>query len=80
MYGRIGSAWKAAGGVLTYRATVPANTTATLYLPAPSRADVKEGGADAARAKGVTFVGHEGGKSVYRLASGSYVFTVRAVR
>ena len=75
MYGRIGSAWKVNGKVLTYWATVPANTTATLYLPASSARAVKEGGQDAGAAKGVTFVREENGKAVYSLKSGSYQFT-----
>jgi alpha-L-rhamnosidase len=75
MYGRITSAWKASAGVLTYSATVPANTAATLYLPAASKKAVKESGMDAAAAKGVHFVKYEKGKAIYRLDSGSYVFT-----
>jgi alpha-L-rhamnosidase len=36
MYGRIYSAWKSQQNTWTYSATVPANSTATLYLPAKS--------------------------------------------
>jgi len=75
MYGRIASAWKVDGKVLTYRAGVPANTSATLYLPASAKDAVKEGGVDAGSAKGVTFVKYENGKAVYKLSSGSYRFT-----
>jgi alpha-L-rhamnosidase len=75
VYGRIRSAWKIDGGTLSYRATVPANTTATLYLPARDAANVKEGGTDAGKAKGVEFLRYESGKAVYRLQSGSYEFT-----
>jgi len=75
MHGRIESAWKVEGKALTYRCTVPANATATLYLPAAAAATVKEGGKDAGAAKGVKFVKFENGKAVYTLASGAYVFT-----
>lgn len=75
MYGRIASAWKIDGRTLTYRATVPANTTATLYLPAGEAKAVKEGGKAAGAAKGVAFVEYQNGKAVYRLQSGSYEFT-----
>jgi alpha-L-rhamnosidase len=75
MYGRIASAWKVGGEVLTYRATVPANTTATLYLPATSPGAVKEGGKDTGEAKGVALVKYENGRAVYNLKSGSYEFT-----
>ena len=75
MYGRISSAWKVEGTTLTYRATVPANTTATLYLPTSSADSVKEGATDARSARGVTFVKFENGKAVYTLKSGTYSFT-----
>jgi alpha-L-rhamnosidase len=75
MYGRIHSAWKVEGKTLTYRATVPANTTATLYLPAPSPDAVNEGGKPAKAAVGVTLVRQDGGKAVFQLKSGNYVFT-----
>lgn len=44
MYGKIESDWKVDKGVFTYKTTVPANTTATLYLPSVSANAVKEGG------------------------------------
>jgi len=75
MYGRIGSGWKVNGGTMTYKATVPANTTAKLFLPTSSEKTVKEGGKDTGKAKGVTFVKYENGKAVYELKSGSYEFT-----
>ncbi len=75
MYGRISSAWKIDGKTLAYRATVPANTTATLYLPTSSAASVKEGATDARSANGVAFVTYENGKAVYTLKSGNYAFT-----
>ncbi len=75
MHGRIASAWKVEGSVLTYRATVPANTSATLRLPTSSADSVMEGGVNARRARGVTFVKYEDGKAIFRLASGDYEFT-----
>ncbi len=75
MYGRINSAWTVEGKHLIYRATVPANTTATLYLPAASPESVKEGGKSAGSANGVGFIRFESGKAVYRLKSGNYEFT-----
>ncbi len=74
MYGRINSAWKINSGTLTYAATIPANTTATLYIPAVSENSVTEGGQPAAEAEGISFVKYENGKAVYELASGNYEF------
>jgi alpha-L-rhamnosidase len=74
MYGTIVSSWRMEGNVLTYRAVVPANASATLYLPASSAGSVQEGGKSAAHATGVTLVRYEKGKAVYDLKSGSYEF------
>jgi len=74
MYGRINSSWKTDAGVLTYKATVPANTSATLYLPASSESTVMEGGKPASSAAGVKFIRFENGKAVYELSSGSFEF------
>jgi alpha-L-rhamnosidase len=75
-YGDIQSAWRMRDdGNLLYTATVPANTTATLYLPLVSMSDVVyEGSTLAENADGVTFVKKENGKAIYELESGTYVF------
>lgn len=73
-YGRISSSWKIAGKSVTYTATVPANTTATLYLPATSANSVTESGKAPANVKSIKFVKFADGKAVYELASGSYSF------
>ena len=75
MYGRIDSSWKMDGNVLTYKATVPANTTATLYLPAKAGDGVRESGKAPGQSVGVTFVKLENGRAVYSLKSGNYSFT-----
>lgn len=71
MYGRIRSSWKVEGGVLTYRATVPANTSATLYLPTSKPESVKERGGMI----GGRFVKYAMGRAVYTLGPGDYEFT-----
>lgn len=77
-YGTIYSGWTAKDGVMeTYTATVPANTTATLYLPiSQEQADattVPEG------AEFVEMTEHNGTTcAVYILQSGSYEFTIGA--
>jgi alpha-L-rhamnosidase len=74
MYGRIESAWKVEGSRLSYSATVPANTTATLRLPALSLELVTEGDQPAAGANGIEVLGHEGGTAVFELQPGRYRF------
>ena len=75
-YGDIKSAWKADGkGKMTaYEATVPANTTATLYLP------VSAGVSQFGTTNGVRYVGkvqHNGITTAqYELQSGHFSFTI----
>ncbi|MFI6263848.1 family 78 glycoside hydrolase catalytic domain [Micromonospora sp. NPDC051006] len=80
MYGVIGSDWDLdARGDLRLRLTVPANTTATVRVPAPGRHSVTEGGRPAEQADGVRFVRMDGGTAVYEVGSGSYAFAVDRV-
>ena len=77
-YGDILSAWQTSGDFhdFSYDCTVPANTTATLYLPVESeQTAVMESGQPAEEAEGIEYVGFENGCKVYRLGSGSYRFT-----
>ena len=74
MYGRIFSRWEIVGDQLIYEAIVPANTTATLYLPAASDKDVLENGQAVTDARGIEFVNFENGKAFYQLQSGKYIF------
>ncbi|WP_321347703.1 family 78 glycoside hydrolase catalytic domain [uncultured Draconibacterium sp.] len=67
MYGKIYSRWEVEDGQLTYTATVPANTSATLYLPAKSENDILD-------ADGCELLRFENGKAVYTLKSGNYRF------
>ena len=76
MYGRIASEWRAENRRLVYRTTVPANTTATLYLPAGSESEVTESGHPASESAGIRFVRMAGGRAEYELGSGSYEFSV----
>lgn len=78
IHGPISSDWSFdQNGDLVYKASVPANTTATLYLPVEEDAVVYEGAVPAKDAKGVTYKGYEGGKAVYTLQSGSYTFAMQ---
>jgi alpha-L-rhamnosidase len=80
MYGRIYSKWELVDDQLVYEAVVPANSKATLYLPAKSADEVKENGLPAIEAKGIDFVGFENGKAAYKLTSGSYRFETRLAK
>ena len=73
-HGRIGSDWKIENGQFLWNVQIPANTTATVYLPAKDAAGVTESGLPAAKAEGVTFLRTENGAAVYKVGSGCYRF------
>lgn len=72
--GTIRSEWRLEGGTLAYDVTIPANTTATLYLPADAARPATESGQPAEQAEGVTFIAYKSGKAIYALEAGSYRF------
>jgi len=53
---------------------VPANTVATVYVPASDPAKVRESGKAAAQARGVKFLRAEPGYAVFEVGSGRYEF------
>ena len=73
VYGRISSEWKWEGDKWLYKTTVPANTTATLYLPAQRLNQITENGKSVAAWKGLS---QAAGQVVIPLESGSYSFTI----
>jgi hypothetical protein len=56
---------------------VPPNSTATVWLPSPDEADIREGPTAAREAEGVKWVRREGNRDVWNVASGVYRFSVR---
>ncbi|MDR1175240.1 MAG: hypothetical protein LBK83_07220, partial [Treponema sp.] len=78
--GDIVSSWnRKADGRISSTAVVPANTTATLYLPVAAPDDkIYEGDKLAAKAEGVEYIRTENNKAVFKLQSGTYYFDVRS--
>lgn len=73
-YGRILSHWKREAGHLTMEITIPANTTAVVYVPTADAPSVTESGNPAAAAEGVKFLRMENGAAVFEVGSGTYQF------
>jgi alpha-L-rhamnosidase len=79
MYGRISSAWHHDGAKSTYTFSIPANSSATLYLDAASWQDITESGKSIGRhARGIARINREGNTFVMELESGNYTFDVKA--
>ncbi len=74
LYGPIACAWKKQGSRFALELTVPANTTATIFLPAGDSAGITESGKPLAKADGVVLVRMEGGCAVLAAGSGRYRF------
>ena len=74
IHGRIATSWKRDGHAFTLVVTVPANTTATVYVPAADALHVTESGRPAASAEGVKFLRQENGVASYEVGSGTYRF------
>lgn len=70
VYGRIKSAWELADGKWYYKATVPPNTTAKLYLPATTAELITESG------QNINNHTKEGKYIVIHLESGDYAFEI----
>jgi alpha-L-rhamnosidase len=75
VHGRIVCDWKRDAGRFTLHLTLPANTTATVWLPAADAASVRESGQPVTRAEGVKFLRTESDRAVFAVQSGKYVFT-----
>jgi len=75
--GRIVSEWKRDGDKFTLKVSIPANTTATVFVPAKSADEVKESGKPAKQSEGVKFLGPEKDRAVFAVESGEYVFESR---
>ena len=74
MYGRIESSWEEKEDGYHYRFVVPANTSATVYIPLKENGNLEEfGGQDSSGSK-ITAAEIEDGKAKYEIGSGIYRF------
>ena len=76
--GPIKTDWKQHAGNVRFQATLPANTTAEVVLPAASAADITESGHPLDKAPGVSFLRQEGTNVVLSVGSGTYRFDLSA--
>ncbi len=74
-YGKLSSSWKLEGAKLTLEVDVPANTTATVYVPSDELSKVMEGGKPLPAVKEIEIIGTEPGYVVLKVGSGKYRFT-----
>jgi alpha-L-rhamnosidase len=77
IHGRISSEWHRSAGQFDLRVSIPANTSAMVYLPAVDFAFITEGGMALAKVTGVNRVKMEGRCAVLEIGSGDYHFVSR---
>ena len=74
IYGDIKTQWKFEGENYLLDVTIPANTTATVYVLAESKEKVTEGGKSIDKNQYIKFLKKEGQYAVYEVLSGNYQF------
>ena len=75
--GPIRTSWQREGNGFALRVTVPVNTSALVYYPASTEADILEGGHPVDQAEGVRVLRKEGDRVVLNIGSGEYQFRTR---
>lgn len=75
--GPITSHWKRQGNRFELDVSIPANTTATVYLPAKSAGSISESGQSLGHARGVRFLRIEDNHALVTIGSGEYSFAVQ---
>ena len=73
-YGRIATDWKVENAQLQLKVTIPANTSALVYVPDSNVAAISESGRAAGNADGVKFVRNEASAAVFEVGAGEYHF------
>ncbi|MBN2180939.1 MAG: family 78 glycoside hydrolase catalytic domain [Sedimentisphaerales bacterium] len=74
IHGPISARWEREGGKFSLNVTIPANTTATIWVPARQASEVTESGRKPAEQQGINFVRAQGDRRIYQIGSGSYKF------
>jgi len=76
MYGELASHWELDGASFELQVSVPANTSATIILPAGQGAGITQNGAPLVEAAGIHSVHVEEGETFVKVGSGRYDFRV----
>ena len=77
IYGKIVSDWELEAGKIALYVAIPANTTATVYVPAKDVDSVTEDNMPVKGAQAVRFLRMDNGRAVFAVGSGKYRFVSR---
>ncbi len=73
-YGEIRSEWEKSGTTVKMKVTIPANTTALIYIPVSTGSAIKESGKDISGIKDIQVIGEENGRKILKVGSGVFLF------
>jgi alpha-L-rhamnosidase len=74
IHGQIATAWKLKGRQLALQVVIPANTTATVCIPARDKSSITESGKPVMNSEAVKFLRQENGRFIFAVGSGTYKF------
>ena len=75
-YGKLSNSWKIENNKIIMDVEIPANTTATIYLPAANANAVTESGKALQAISEIKITGNEDGYMVLEIGSGNYHFEI----
>jgi alpha-L-rhamnosidase len=76
-YGTLSNTWKIDGGKTIMDVEIPANATATVYIPSSDAASVTESGIALSTVKDIAVKGTENGYVLVQVGSGKYHFEAK---
>ena len=79
-YGNISSKWKKYDETFELNIEIPANTTATIYLPVKGDVEITESGKPLSNRNDIKFLRYEQAKALVATGSGHYTFKVKQVK
>jgi alpha-L-rhamnosidase len=75
-YGKASSGWKLEGNKIIMDIEIPANTTATVFVPALNKETITENGNAVSSSKDLQVKGTENGYVILKVNSGKYHFEI----
>lgn len=75
--GVVKTSWHKQDDKLTMNVTIPANTTAMVYLPAKTAKAVTESGKNISKINEIKLLGEESGYVILKVGSGNYSFNIK---
>ena len=73
-YGKLSSGWKTENNKVQFDIEIPANTTATVYIPTVENGAITENGIDLSAVKDISVLETVSGYKIVKLGSGNYHF------